>query len=212
MYVRLWEGVCEAAQSLYWELPTFNDIHNFKKESRFVVFVKCSSCLWTKNLWQAWHSRVKRRSQKLTLAEIGSNHQKTITARITTFLYSFSSFFYSAWEVIILPVLLSEADVWTREYIQGRDEIEGSVSSLSAGAYTHKVRIYEEYHSVCPLVGIGTLPTPLLPASVSLPPETGGRGRTRLQMRGWGSSNSDDWSNSLALCLLCAYTSICTWW
>ncbi len=33
----------------------------------------------------------------------------------------------------------------------------------------HKVRIYKEYHSVCPLVGIVTLPTPLSPASVPLP-------------------------------------------
>ncbi len=38
----------------------------------------------------------------------------------------------------------------------------------------HKVRIYKEYQSVCPLVGIGTLPTPLSPASVPLPPEPGG--------------------------------------
>jgi hypothetical protein len=36
--------------------------------------------------------------------------------------------------------------------------------------------MYEEYHSVCPVVGIGTLLTPLSPASVSLPPEPGGRG------------------------------------
>jgi hypothetical protein len=33
----------------------------------------------------------------------------------------------------------------------------------------HKVFIYTEYHSVCPLVGIGTLPPPLSPASVPLP-------------------------------------------
>jgi hypothetical protein len=66
----------------------------------------------------------------------------------------------------------------------------------------HKVRIYKEYHSVCPLVGIGTLPTPLSPASVPLPPEPGG-GHTRLRVRGWGSPNSDDWRKSLALCLLC---------
>jgi hypothetical protein len=52
------------------------------------------------------------------------------------------------------------------------------------------------------LVVIGTLPTPLSPASVPLPPETGG-GQTRLQVRGWGSPNSDDWRKSLALCLLC---------
>jgi hypothetical protein len=36
--------------------------------------------------------------------------------------------------------------------------------------------IYKEYHSVCTLVGIGTLPPPLSPASVPLPPEPGGGG------------------------------------
>jgi hypothetical protein len=35
----------------------------------------------------------------------------------------------------------------------------------------HKVHTFKEYHSVCPLVGIGILPTPLSPASVPLPPE-----------------------------------------
>jgi hypothetical protein len=35
----------------------------------------------------------------------------------------------------------------------------------------HKVRIYKEYHSVCPLVGIGTLPTPISPAIVPLSPQ-----------------------------------------
>ncbi len=37
-----------------------------------------------------------------------------------------------------------------------------------------------------PLVGIGTLPTPLSPASVPLPPETGGRWHTSLRVGGWG--------------------------
>ncbi len=44
--------------------------------------------------------------------------------------------------------------------------------------------IYKEYHSVCPLVGIGTLPTPLSPASVPLPPELKGEGGTLTC--GWG--------------------------
>jgi hypothetical protein len=64
--------------------------------------------------------------------------------------------------------------------------------------------IYKEYRSVCPLVGIGgigTLPTPLWPASVPLPPEPGG-GDTRLRVRGLGSLNSDDWRKNLVLCLL----------
>jgi hypothetical protein len=58
----------------------------------------------------------------------------------------------------------------------------------------HKVHIYKEYHRVCPLVGIGTLPPPLSPASVPLPLEPkGGGGHTRLRVRGCGSPNSDDW-------------------
>ncbi len=47
--------------------------------------------------------------------------------------------------------------------------------------------LYIEYHSVCPLVGLGAAPLP------------------RLWARGWGSSNSDDWRKSLALCPLCGY-------
>jgi hypothetical protein len=42
----------------------------------------------------------------------------------------------------------------------------------------HEVHIYIEYHSVWPLVGIGTPPL-LSPASVSLPPNQEG-GHTRL--------------------------------
>jgi hypothetical protein len=42
--------------------------------------------------------------------------------------------------------------------------------SLNLFGGNHKVLIYKEYHSVYPLVGIGTLPTPLSPASVPLPP------------------------------------------
>jgi hypothetical protein len=30
----------------------------------------------------------------------------------------------------------------------------------------HKVHIYKKYHSVCPLLGIGTLPPPLSPAGI----------------------------------------------
>ncbi len=65
----------------------------------------------------------------------------------------------------------------------------------------HKGRIYKEYHSACSLVGIGTLPPPLSPAIVPLPPEPKG-GHTRLRGRGRGSPNSDDWRKSLALCLV----------
>jgi hypothetical protein len=38
-------------------------------------------------------------------------------------------------------------------------------------ACDHKVLTYTEHHSVCPLVGIGTPPTPLTQASVLSPPD-----------------------------------------
>jgi hypothetical protein len=43
--------------------------------------------------------------------------------------------------------------------------------------------IYKEYHSLCPLVGIGTLPSPPSPASVPLPPDPKGDGTLAC---GWG--------------------------
>ncbi len=47
-------------------------------------------------------------------------------------------------------------------------------------------------------------PNPSLASECAPPPRPGGGGHTRLQVRGWGSPNFDDWSKSLALCLLCA--------
>ncbi len=76
---------------------------------------------------------------------------------------------------------------------------------------SHKVLIYIEHHSVCPLVGIGTLPIPLPQASVCPPSPHGPRvhgGHTHLRLKGWGSPHSDDWRKSLALCLLCGSSGI----
>jgi hypothetical protein len=45
--------------------------------------------------------------------------------------------------------------------------------------------MYTEYHSVCPLVGIGTPPPPLPPSECVPPPPRikGGAGHTRLRVR-----------------------------
>jgi hypothetical protein len=88
-----------------------------------------------------------------------------------------------------LELIINEADV---------------IFHYSQGLYDHKVHTYLEHHSVCPLVGIGTAPPPLPQASVYPPsPEPkGGHARLRVGGGGWGSSNSDDWRKSLALCLL----------
>ncbi len=60
--------------------------------------------------------------------------------------------------------------------------------------------LYIEYQSVCPFVRIG-IPRPL--SSQRVCPK-GGKGNTRLLGRD-GGTNSDDWRESLALFLLCAY-------
>ncbi len=53
----------------------------------------------------------------------------------------------------------------------------------------HKVHIYLEYHSVCPLVGIGT-PTPSPASECASPRNQRGVGvHTSLRVRGWGSPN-----------------------
>jgi hypothetical protein len=52
--------------------------------------------------------------------------------------------------------------------------------------HTQSTYIYLEYHSVCPLVGIGTPLPPFTQASVSYPLNQRGGGHTRLRLRGWG--------------------------
>jgi hypothetical protein len=52
--------------------------------------------------------------------------------------------------------------------------------------------------------GIVTLPTPLSPASVPLPPEPGGGGAHSPAGDGLGQSHFRRLEKSLALCLLCA--------
>jgi hypothetical protein len=72
-------------------------------------------------------------------------------------------------------------------------------------SFKNKVHLYKEYHMqrMSPRWNWDSLPPPLSPASVPLPPEPKGPGQTRLRVRGWGSPNSNDWRKSLALCLLC---------
>ncbi len=55
-----------------------------------------------------------------------------------------------------------------------------------------------------PLVGNGTLPTPFSPASVPLPPETGGRGHTSLRVGGWGESQFRRGAYTVVL-FICTY-------
>ncbi len=68
----------------------------------------------------------------------------------------------------------------------------------------HKVHIYLEFHSVCLLARIETLPLPLPQASVPPLPEP--KGEMDTLAWGWGGGggpNSDDWRKSLVLCVFC---------
>jgi hypothetical protein len=73
--------------------------------------------------------------------------------------------------------------------------------------YGNKVHINKEYFSVCPLVGIRTLPLPLSPASVPLPPRRNQRGMGVHSPagEGLGEPQFGRLEKSLALCLLCGY-------
>ncbi len=59
-------------------------------------------------------------------------------------------------------------------------------------AWSHKVRTYKEYHSVCPSSELGLPPTPHPQASVPPPPGFWGEGNTRWRERGWESPISDE--------------------
>jgi hypothetical protein len=63
-------------------------------------------------------------------------------------------------------------------------EFFSSVPYFFVYSNTHIVLIYTEYHSVCPLVGIGTPPTPLQQASVPYPLNQRVGGHTRLRVGG----------------------------
>jgi hypothetical protein len=68
----------------------------------------------------------------------------------------------------------------------------------------HRIILYLEYQSVCPFVRIGST-RPLSRKRVCPPsPRTKGRRQPSLSGEGAGGANSDDWRESLALCILCA--------
>ncbi len=82
---------------------------------------------------------------------------------------------------------LSRAQPLVREYLVGLADILLHTSQQSAGN-PQSTYTYIEYHSVCPLVGIGTLPPPLSPASLPLPPEPGRGGAHSPAGEGLGES------------------------
>jgi hypothetical protein len=64
--------------------------------------------------------------------------------------------------------------------------------------------LFLEYQSICPFVRIGS-PRPLSRQRVCPPPQNQrvGGGQHSLAGEGAGGADSDDWRESLALCILC---------
>jgi hypothetical protein len=83
-----------------------------------------------------------------------------------------------------------------------REEIPHSNKKICTGSTNAPTTyMYLEYHSVCPLVRIGT-PPPLSLARVS-PPGAKGGGNTLPAGERMGGLNWDDWIKSQPICLLC---------
>jgi hypothetical protein len=76
--------------------------------------------------------------------------------------------------------------------------------------YTQSSYLYRVPQCMSPR-GNWDSPTPSLASECAPPPRTKGGRHTRLRVRGWGSSNSDDWRKSLALCLLWGFNPQMTW-
>ncbi len=66
--------------------------------------------------------------------------------------------------------------------------------------WAHKVHIYLEYHSVCPLDEIGIPPTPSPTSGCTSPSGTGGEGgHTHLRVRGVGGGQG--WAKLVLIAL-----------
>jgi hypothetical protein len=77
----------------------------------------------------------------------------------------------TGWRVHIVLVLLQTITLPSKWYLPPHLERQG-LRALCLFAQSMYIQ-YLDYHSVCPLVGIVTLPTPLSTVSVPLPPEWG---------------------------------------
>jgi hypothetical protein len=85
-----------------------------------------------------------------------------------------SNFWYS---VFLRVIITSESTLQSIDSITQRN-LEWSLPTYIFYSMAQSTYINIEYHSACPLVGIGTLSPPLSPASVPLPPEPKGAGGT----------------------------------
>ncbi len=105
------------------------------------------------------------------------------------------------WRTAPPCALARSASASARRAGQPTGRTRHTASRIYKVSLPHKVHIYTECHSVCPLVGIGTLPPPLSPANVPLPRYQRGRAYSPAG-EGLGESQFLRLEKSLALCLL----------
>ncbi len=135
---------------------------------------------------------LKRHQCGIRFLQDGSPHTRTlstgydaieVTPHLCNFVFGKQCFFFN-----IVRSILTLRNAATQ------------LLELSQDTLLHKVRIFTEYHSVRPLVGIGTLPRPLTPASVPLPPcRTKGAGAHSPAGEGLGESQFRRLEKSLSL-------------
>ncbi len=94
---------------------------------------------------------------------------------------------------------LPKSKSFSRSLLRWRVRSTNKMVNMATVCLHHKAHIYIEYHRVCLLVGIGTLPPPLSPASMPLPPEPGGWAHSPAG-EGLGESQFRRLEKSLALC------------
>ncbi len=68
------------------------------------------------------------------------------------------------------------------------------------------IRVYIEYQTVCPIVGIGSLS--LVSECASIWTQREGKQHSLVSEEVEGGPNLDDWKESLALCLFCGWVDV----
>jgi hypothetical protein len=139
--------------------------------------------------------------------------QKTGVCRYCYFLYFYMivySMLSAEWKmtcpVVLLIVFGFQANPSQEEQLDALGTLPGLGQAGSLVRMKHKVHVHKylhckkdlrflRYHSVCPLVGIGTPPTPSPPSECVSPSET----HSPKGGREWGSPTSEDWRKSLVL-------------
>ncbi len=133
--------------------------------------------------WLRVEMKVKAEAGKKS--DLETEKESLLTCR-----FALDEIIMERWKCFYLPILFTfyilkyflNNALFCVKWVQGDCPASGQPDRQLV-SQVHKVHLYIEYHSVCPLVGVGTLP--LSPASVPLSPEPPEGGGGTLAY-GWG--------------------------